>query len=87
MVLFRNHLTHDSELNEKASDGLSADLALISPRVSLLDVFDLQNPLIVLWIVNGLIAKVSGVSVTTYGEDMEVLMTDPRDLKRTKVMF
>ena len=68
-------------MNKEASDGLSTDLTFISPRVPLLRVLDLEDPLVPVRVVDRVVPHVGSVRVAADGQDVQVVVSDPRDLK------
>ena len=74
-------LTDDVQLHEEAPDGLRADLALVPPRVPRPHVLDLQDPLLLLRVVDRLVAHVRSVRVPAHRQDVKVVVADPGDLK------
>ena len=75
-------ITYDLQLHKVTSDGLCVDLTLISPCIPLLYVLDLKDPFILARIVNGSEAQVRSVSVASDGQNVQVVMSDPRNLQR-----
>ena len=78
--------TDDLQLHKITSDGLCVDLTLISPCIPLLYVLDLKDPFILAGIVNGSEAQVRSVSVTSDGQNVQIMMSDPRNLYRKAVI-
>jgi len=78
-------LTHNIERDKVAAVRLCADLTLVVPSVPLLGPLDLQSPLFVLAVMDGLEPLVTGVSVATHGQNVDVPVTNPRHLQSTKI--
>ena len=79
-------LTHNSQLDEKTSNGLGIQLTLISTCISFLHILNLQNPLIVSTcsIENWPEPHVSCVCISTNSKDVKVVMTNPRNLQKLR---
>lgn len=80
-------ITYDLQLHKVTSDGLCVDLTLISPCIPLLYVLDLKDPFILARIVNGSEAQVRSVSVASDGQNVQVVMSDPRNLQRREALI
>lgn len=81
VVFFRWVLTHNIERDEVASVGLRADLTLVVAGVPLLGPLDLQRPLLVFTVMDRLESLIAGVRVAAHGQDVNVSVPDPRNLK------
>jgi hypothetical protein len=77
-------LTNNCQLHKVTSDWLSIDLTLVSTRVTFLDVFDLENPIVTSRIVDGLEAQISRIGIPTNCQNMQVMVSDPRYLQKQR---
>lgn len=65
-----------------ALDRLRAYLAFVNACIPRLRPLDLQDPLVGLRMVVGLEALVAGIGVHPHGQDVDVTVSHPGDLKR-----
>ena len=75
-------LTDKIQFHRVAFDGLSGNLTVVQTSISLLSKFDLQCPLVRLFVMCRCETLVSRVSVCSNSQNMQISMTNPRDLSR-----
>lgn len=74
-------LTHDLEVNVLADVRRGGYLAFVDSRVPDLRVFDLQRPVLAGRLIDRPEPLVAGVRVPAYGQQVNVPVPDPRDLR------
>lgn len=77
-------LTHDLEMNILADVRCGRYLAFVDARIPDLWVLDLQRPILAGRLIDGPEPLVSGVRIPTNGQQVDVPVPDPGDLKREK---
>lgn len=73
--------TNKVQVNKVAPNGLCAYLALINSSIAFLRPFYLQSPFVVFRVMISLKSLVAGICVAAHCQDMNVSMSNPRDLE------
>lgn len=77
-------LTDYVQIDRVRSRWWGRDLACVGPSISILNIFDDQDPLVRVTIVASDKAFIRGVRVFTDSEDVDIAMADPSHLERTR---
>lgn len=77
-----HHPTYDLQVDKVADVGRGRDLAFVDPTVPVLRVLDLQHPVLRVRLVDRLEALISRVGVPAHRQQVDVSVSDPRDLQQ-----